>query len=48
VVASEVGMMKKKQAVKNVLTGLILCVVIVAMGFVAVYSIQFVMAIPLQ
>ena len=40
--------MKKKQAVRNMLTGLALCVVVVVMGFVAVYSIQFVMAIPLQ
>ncbi len=38
--------MKKQQAVRNLLTALILCVVVVVMGFVAVYSIQFVMALP--
>lgn len=38
--------MKKQQAVRNLLTALVLCVVVVGMGFVAVYSIQFVMAIP--
>ena len=38
--------MKKQQAVRNMLTALILCVVVVVMGFVAVYTIQLVMALP--
>ena len=38
--------MKKQQAVRNMLTALVFLVVAVVMGFVAVYSIQFVMAIP--
>jgi hypothetical protein len=38
--------MKKQHAVRNMLTAAVLLVVAVVMGFVAVYSIQFVMAIP--
>ena len=38
--------MKKKQAVRNMLTGLVLLVIVVAMGFVAVYSIQIVINLP--
>ena len=41
-------MLKKKQAVRNMLTGLALVVLAVGMGFLAVYSIQIVMAIPRQ
>lgn len=40
--------MKKQQVVRNILTALVLCAVVLVMGFVAVYSIQFVMAIPRQ
>lgn len=38
--------MKKQQAVRNMLTAVVFLVVAVVMGFVAVYSIQFVMALP--
>jgi hypothetical protein len=38
--------MKKQQAVRNMVTALIFCGVSVVMAFVAVYSIQFVMALP--
>jgi len=38
--------MKKKQAVRNMLTGLLLVGIAVGMGFTAVWSIQIVMSLP--